>query len=381
MENFTLYNPTCLYFGKDVTEKLGKTVSQIGKKVLLVYGKGSVKQSGAYDAVLNQLQSVNAQLFEYGGIKSNPIIEDVDAAAKLGRENQVDVVIAVGGGSVIDSAKIISIGIGVEHGSWDFMSGKAKPSKAVPLIAVLTLAATGTEMNPYAVVQNNKTLEKIGYGHKLIYPAYSFLDPAFTLSVPANYTSYGITDLIAHSLEAWFGKGDASLSDRFIVAIIQEAMKYGALLMKELNNYDLRARIMYAATSALNGLTSYGKVSPDWGVHSIGHSLSVLFDVPHGASLSIAYPAWLKLQKERIPERIKELGVALFNADNVDDTIYKLEYFFKTIESPLSLKEAGYPLSSEETEKLIDTMMKNKVGGLAHPLSPEDYPKLVELMM
>ena len=166
---------------------------------------------------------------------------------------------------------------------------------------MLTLAATGTEMNRFAVVQNNQTKEKLGYGDPLIYPKESFLDPSYTISVPANYTSYGITDLIAHSLEAFFGEGEASLSDRFVYAIIHEALDNGPLLMKDPENYLLREKIMYAATNALNNLTFYGRKSGDWGVHSIGHVLSVLYDIPHGASLSIAYPAWLRLHQDRIP--------------------------------------------------------------------------------
>jgi len=381
MENFTLYNPSCLYFGKGVIKKLGKSIEKTGKRVLLVYGKGSVKSSGAYDAVMEQLRAAGAEVFEYCGIKSNPLIDDVEKAVALGREKSVDVVLALGGGSVIDSAKVISIGIPVSHSPWEFVTGKLKPQKAVPLIAVLTLAATGSEMNQFAVVQNTKTMEKIGFGNPFMYPCYSFLDPEYTLTVPLNYTAYGVADLIAHSLEAWFGKGDASLSDRFVISIIHEAMKYGPLLLDNLNNYDLRARIMYAATSALNGLTAYGRVSPDWGVHDIGHILSVMYDIPHGASLSIAYPAWMKLHKDRAANRIKELGIALFNAENTDDTIYKLESFFRLIQCPLKLSEAGVKLDKDGQDQLIERMKINKANGLAHPLSDEDYPKLVEWML
>ncbi len=170
---------------------------------------------------------------------------------------------------------------------------------SVPLIAVLTLAATGTEMNPVAVLQNPGTREKIGFRNDAMYPTHSFLDPAYTLSVPANYTAYGIVDLVAHCLEAWFGEGDATLSDRFVLSIIKEALEYGPALMADLSNYELRARIMWAATNALNNMTMYGRVSGDWGVHALGHVLSFLYDTPHGASLSIMYPAWMKTYAEK----------------------------------------------------------------------------------
>jgi hypothetical protein len=379
MEKFTLYNPVKLHFGKGVVKDLGKVVSNYGKRVLLVYGGGSIKRNGIYDQVREQLDKSGAVVFEYAGIKPNPVIEDVDAAAKLGREERVDVILAVGGGSVIDSAKIISITIPVQHGGWDFMKGKEKPETAVPLISVLTLAATGTEMNRFAVVQNNATKEKLGHGDALTYPAESFLDPAYTLSVPPDYTSYGVTDLIAHCLEAYFGEGEATLSDRFVYAIIREALDYGPLLMNNLSDYALREKIMYAATSALNNLTSYGRKSGDWGVHSIGHVLSVLYDVPHGASLSIAYPAWLKLHLNRIPERIAELGKNLFGTVTAEETINAFESFFITIKSPVRLTESRIN-AAEKGEEIFQTLKMNRAGGNHHKLNDADYRELIRIM-
>jgi alcohol dehydrogenase YqhD (iron-dependent ADH family) len=379
MENFILYNPVKLHFGKNVVERLGKSVSYYGKKVLLVYGGGSIKRNGIYDQVIDQLRKAGMEIFEYHGIRPNPVIEDVDAAANLGRDNHVDVVLAVGGGSVIDSAKIISISIPVEHSGWNFINGQVKPKTAVPLIAVLTLAATGTEMNRFAVVQNNATKEKLGYGDPLTYPKESFLDPSYTLSVPLNYTSYGISDLIAHSLEAFFGKGEATLSDRFVYAIINEALDNGPKLLANPNSYALREKIMYAATNALNNLTFYGRKSGDWGVHSIGHVLSVLYDVPHGASLSIVYPAWLKIHIEKIPGRIAELGKNLFQVSSPDETISCLEDFFKSIGSPVTLSEYGINVD-EKGEEIFRTLVLNKAGGNYHKLNESAYRKLIRLM-
>ncbi len=377
-----MFNPVKLHFGKGVTDQMGEVTHEFGKKVLLVIGKGSVKKSGAYDQVVASLNDAGCEILEYSGIKSNPLIDNVDEAATMAKEHKIDVIVALGGGSVIDSAKIISLAMKYDGRAWDIVTGKYKPVDTVPLIAVLTLAATGTEMNPVAVVQSACEQKKIGYGNPLIYPRHSFLDPTFTQTVPLNYTAYGVVDLIAHSLEVWFGKGDASLSDRFIISIIKEAMKYGPMLLDDLENYDLRARIMYAATCALNGMTVYGKKSGDWGVHLIGHSLSVIYDVPHGASLSIAYPAWLKLQKDRIPDRIKQLGAALFEAGTVEDTIFKMEYLFKSLQAPLTMKEAGYDITAEnDKEKIKSVMFKNKVNGLNYPISENDYDTLIKLMI
>ncbi len=380
MANFTLYNPVKLHFGKGALDKLGKEAGAYGKKALLVLGKGSVKTNGSYHEAVAKLKEANVEVFEYSGIKSNPIIEDIEQAAELGRKKKVNMVIGLGGGSVIDSAKIIALAISNPESPWEIVTGKVRPKSALPVICILTLAATGTEMNPYAVVQNTKIKKKVGYGHKLMYPKISFLDPTFTLSVPKDYTAYGIADLIAHSLEAYFGKGEASLSDRFTISIIKEAIKLGPELVENLSNYELREKIMYAATCALNGITFVGKESPDWGVHDIGHTLSVMYDIPHGASLSIAYPAWLKLQSTRIPEKIIELGYSVFSTSKVEDTIYKLEYFFKMIGCPTKLSQAGMILDEKMKEQLFKVMLKNKVNGVAHILSEDDYRLLINEM-
>jgi len=380
-ERFVIYNPVKLHFGKQVVDKIGKAAATYGKKALLVYGKGSVKRNGAYDDTVESLRQAGVQIIEYPGIKPNPIVEDVDKAAKLGREEHVDMVVAVGGGSVLDSAKYVAITIPVSHSCWDFATGKTKPAEAIPVLGVLTLAATGSEMNPLGVVQHDQQKKKIGYGHPLMFPKHSFLDPAYTTSVPANYTAYGITDLIAHALEGWFGEGDATLTDRFILSIINEALEYGPRLMADLTNYELRAKIMYAATMALNGLTSQGKKSGDWGVHGIGHAMSVLWDIPHGASLSIAFPAWMTLQQNRIPERIEELGYATFNTNTVDDTIKAMKTFFQEIGSPVSLSEAGVHAGEKEQQELLEVMRINKVDGNVHKLNDEDYQLLISEMI
>jgi alcohol dehydrogenase YqhD (iron-dependent ADH family) len=378
MENFEIYNPVKAYFGKDVITNLSKEVSFYGKRVLLVYGKGSIKKNGIYEAVMTQLKHAGAEVFEYSGIKPNPIIEDVRDAVSLGKEKGVNLILAVGGGSVIDSAKVMAVGIAGDDDSWDYVKGNKIPTSGVPIIAVLTLAATGTEMNRFAVVQNNETKEKIGFGYPPMYPAVSFLDPAYTKSVSAKYTAFGIVDLIAHALEAYFGKGDASLSDRFVFSIIKEALDYGPRLMNDLNDYDLRARIMYAATMALNNLTMYGRVSGDWGVHSIGHILSVLYDVPHGASLSIGYPAWMRLHQDNAGDRIIHLGKNLFGTDSVEGTIEAFEKFFTLISSPVRMSQTSY--GDYDKQVIITTMESNHVSGAHHKMSKDNYEKLIKLM-
>jgi hypothetical protein len=379
MESFIFCNPTTLHFGKNALGGLNDVLQHYGRKVLLVYGTGSIKKTGLYEKVMSHLKEVKAEVFEYEGIRPNPVIEDVDAAAVMGRKHKVDCILAVGGGSVIDSAKLISLTIPVQHPAWDFITKKAKPEKAVPLICILTLAATGTEMNPYAVISNHDQNFKDGFSSSLMYPAHSFLDPQLTTTVPRNYTAYGIADLIAHSFEAWFGAGESTLGDRFIISIVQEAMKYGQALLNDLNNYELREKIMYAATMALNGLTLQGKRSGDWAVHGIGHILSLLYDVPHGASLTIVYPAWMRYIESKYPDRIGQLGSGLFNKDLTShETIWRIEEMFRSIECPVRLSEMGIAVSKQ---KILETLVLNKVCGSNYQLKEEDLRKIVELFL
>ena len=378
MKNFLAFNPVRLHFGKNVVNELGTSAASLGKKALLVYGGGSVLRNGSYHDTLKQLQAKGIAISEYNGIKPNPRVEDVDEAAAIGRAEGVDMVVAVGGGSVIDSAKIIAICIADACDAWQVMTGKHKPAASKPLIAVLTLAATGTEMNAVSVLQNSETKEKIGYRHELMYPVHSFLDPSYTQSVPADYTAYGVADLVAHCLEAWFGEGEATLSDRFVISVIKEALEFGPELMKDLDNYDLRANIMWAATCALNNLTIYGRESGDWGVHALGHVLSFLYDTAHGATLSIIYPAWMKVLKVRAGDRILQLGEELWGISSVDQSIEALETFFKSLGCPLKCQEAG--IEAKCQDEVLSLMNTQEAGGMNFSLSDQERQELLGYM-
>ncbi len=379
MESFTYKNPTVIHFGKGCIEELGNELIKFGKHTLLVYGKGSVKKNGIYDKVTYELNATNINFTEYSGIKPNPIVEDVENIIEICIRKKIDSLLALGGGSVIDTVKVASLCIKENLDPWKVVMRISKPTQSIPVICILTLAATGTEMNAAAVVQNHKTREKIGFVNPLSYPKHSFLDPEFTYSVPKNYTAYGIVDLIAHALEAWFADGDSTLADRFIASIIKEAIELSPKVLVEPANYEYRAKIMLAATCALNGTTSLGrKYSGDWGVHDIGHTLSYLYDTPHGASLSIAYPAWLKLHKERIPERIKKLGKCLFETTSINQTIKDLENFFKSIESPIRLNDIN--IREDKHKEISELMNKNGVNGLVQKLTENDHIELVKYM-
>jgi alcohol dehydrogenase YqhD (iron-dependent ADH family) len=381
MENFVSYNPTEVHFGKGAVGELGKAAGKLGRKALLVYGKGSVLRNGSHRDSMDQLEKAGIGVVEYSGIKANPVVEDVDAAAGLGKKESVDLIVAVGGGSVIDSAKIISVCTANECKGWDVMEGKVNIDRTLPVIAVLTLAATGTEMNSVGVLQNNRTMEKYGFRHNLMFPAHSFLDPSYTCSVPADQTGYGIADLVAHVLEVYFGQGDASLSDRFVESIIQEAMEFGPPLLQDPDNYDLRARIMWAATNALNGLTSAGRANGDWASHCLGHQLSLLYDTPHGASLSIAVPAWMKHLRPRIGKRIEKLGTRLFGDPDQEKTIGRLEDFFRKVGCPVRLGDIG--IGESNRMEIIELMNRNECNGKnpENRLDSKDREKIVDLML
>ena len=378
MENFVAYNPVKLYFGKGVVKNIGTEAKKIGTTALIIYGKGSVKRNGIFNDVERYLKQAGVRIIEYSGIKPNPIVEDVNIAVQLSYDNAVDMVIGVGGGSVIDTAKIVAACIPGRLSAWDVMTGKVKIEKALPVFSVLTLVATGTEMNPYAVIQNNQEREKIGFGHNLFFPKCSFLDPEYTFTVDAQQTAYGLVDLIAHALENYFGKGDAPLADKFVISIVKEAILISKELITNLNDYELRARMMWASSNALNGNTSYGRASGDFAVHAFGHTLSLLYDLPHAASLSVVYPAWLKYLEELVPAKLKILGSELFGCEDTKGFIEGLTNLFTTLNCPVSLPDAGIDISKREEIKNL--WIEKKVRGYSFPVSPDVYDFLLDKM-
>ncbi len=381
MKKFILHNPTILHFGQGVIEDLAKSASKYGQKAIIIYGQGSVKKHGYLDAVINELSKAGISHVEYSGIKSNPVIDDVYKAVEVCKKENIDFIIALGGGSVIDSSKITSLAYASDIDPKDMVLYKAEPTKKVPLLAILTLAATGTEMNPFAVIQLNDKKKKLGFYSPLAYPDESFLDPTLTLTVPADYTAYGIVDLIAHAFEAYFAAGDDnSLNDKFVAAVVREAMEYGPLLVDDLNNLRLREKIMWAATNALNGLLFYGRETDgDWGVHNFAHNISLVFDTPHGATLSIIYPAWMKHFKHRLKYRLELLGYLLFNESlSADQTIEKIEAFFSSLGAPVRMKDIGIT-SQGDKELLLDQLKYDSPQGFNIEMNNEDYEQILDL--
>jgi len=385
MENFQYYNPTKVIFGKDVIDQLGTEALVYGNKALIIIGQGSVKQNGLYARVLSLLNIAGIKHVTFEGIRPNPIYQDADEAITLALEEQVDFIIAIGGGSVIDTAKAVAMGFYVPHSVWDFYLQKvARPTQALPLINILTLAATGTEMNSSTVLQDTKSGEKKGYGAPCLFPKVSFLDPTYTQTVPLNYTAYGVADTISHALEQFFGKGESPLSDLYTASVLKLSIQYGRAVMQNPQDFECRSQLMWLATNALNGTLKAGKNSGDWGVHGLEHSLSVLYNVAHGAGLSIVYPAWLKYHQTKITPKLAFLAKHVFDIETEDETlaatqcIAALEHFFTDIHTPTRLKQIDVLPTDEQ--KICDNFELNKVTGAVYPLKLTDYKGILAHM-
>ncbi len=379
MENFTAFNPVKIHFGKNVIDLLPNEIPDSLKTILIITGKNSSKKYGYLDQIIRVLK--NKTIVTFDQIKPNPRIEEVYKAIEVARQNNVDAIVALGGGSVIDSAKMINIAYASGTDPWQIIMGEAKPTTKIPLFVILTLAATGSEMNGAAVIQNAKSKLKKGFFHPLMFPDVSFLDPQFTLTVPENHTRNGLVDTLSHALEAYFACGDAPLTDNFTISVLKELEEISIPLLNNLRNYDLRARHMWVATVALNGTLYHGrKASGDWGVHALAHDISLLFDTPHGETLSIVYPAWLQVKKFKLKSKLKFLAQGIYNKKSARsfDFIDWLKDYFKQIGAPLSLKDIG--ITQNESEKLLQLWKNHLPQGTCHKNSEKELDEIFKLI-
>ena len=374
MENFVFCNPTKIIFGKDTIKEIGAEAKNYGKKALMVYGGGSIKRSGVYSQVINSLNEHTIEFIEFPGVKSNPVLSHTNEGIKKAKAEKVDMVIAVGGGSVLDESKVIAAGTMVDHNVWDFFIGKGEPKKALPVLTVLTIAATGSEMNHNAVITNEETKQKYALINPVISPKASIMDPETTYTVPEDYTAYGAVDAISHIFEAYFTYSATFtvIQDNIIEGLFRSIMECQEILRENPKDYNGRAGAMWSATLALNGIPMAGMGKTGFPVHMIEHSLSAIYDIAHGAGLAIVIPAWLKyFHKEKAP-RIAQLSRNVFGIKNDDDLeaaaegIKHLEEWFKKMGAPIRFKDADIP------EKDIMKISEN-VHELAQLWQMEDY--------
>lgn len=351
MQNFFFHNPTKIIFGKNTINQIGAETASYGKKALLVYGRNSIKKNGIYEKVTTSLRTSGIEIVEHGGVQSNPVLSHIRQGIKLAKREAIDVIVAVGGGSVIDSAKGIGAGAAVEHDVWQFFKGKKGISNTLPLTCVLTLAAAGSEMNGGMVITNEENKQKIGIGNKLLHPKISILDPTATFSVPAAYTAYGAADAIAHLLEFYFTTEDphTPVQDRLMEGLTINIMESCEKVLTAPNDYHGRADLMWCSTLALNGLTAAGLGKVGFPMHMIEHSLSALYDVPHGAGLSVVMPGWMTYQAEQNPSKFAQFAERVLDIKkgSVEDKAMRgislLKEWFIKISCPESLKDLSIP--------------------------------------
>lgn len=378
MENFTFYNPTKLIFGKGQLEQLKTEVPKYGKKVLLVYGGGSIKRSGLYDNVLETLKQIGAEVSELPGVEPNPRITTARKGIEICKNEGIEFILAVGGGSVIDCTKLIAAGAKYDGDAWDLVIKKAFAKEALPFGTVLTLAATGSEMNAGSVITNWETNEKYGWGSAVTFPKFSILDPVNTFTVPKDQTIYGICDMMSHTLEHYFHlEENTEYQDRMCESLLLTVMETGPKLLADLENYDYRATILYCGTMALNGTLNMG-YRGDWATHNLEHAVSAVYDIPHGGGLAIIFPYWMKHNLHVKPERFQKLAVRVFGVDPEGKTaeeaglegIEKLREFWNSIGAPSRL--ADYDIDDSKIDLMADRAMANGEFGNFTKLNHED---------
>jgi hypothetical protein len=343
MVDFTYCNPTKIEFGKEKEKRIGEAMKHDGfTKILLCYGSERIKQDGLYDTITASLKENGIDWVELCGIVSNPKLSKVKEGIKLAKKENVQAVLAIGGGSVLDSAKTIAVGALCKNDVWDFFIGKALIQSALPVYAVMTLAATGSEMNGFAVVTNEATKQKFSIRSEYIYPRLSILNPTLTQSVPNNYLAYSAVDIIAHVIEGYFtASHQPHFQSRMVETIVKTVMETTEILLKNPKDYEARAEFMWAATQALNGSTTAGTNATRFPNHMIEHSLSALFNIAHGAGLAIIIPAWMKWYKKHNKAQFKRFADEIFKKESAKEGIEALKAWFEKIGAPVSLRQAS----------------------------------------
>lgn len=363
MDNFTFCSPTKFVFGRDTHKQAGELIAKAsGKKILLHYGGGSIKRTGVYDAVVNSLRAQSVDFVELGGVQPNPISGKVYEGIELCRKENVDFILAVGGGSVIDSAKAIAAGVCYDGDFLDFYKDKAKIKKALPVATVLTIPAAGSEGSPNTVITDEKTLVKRGAASNVLRPVFSIMNPELCFTLPTYQSMCGCSDIMAHIFERYFtNTPNVEITDRFCEAVLHTIIKEAPKVKANPKDYDAQANLMWAGMVAHNNLCGVGR-EQDWGTHAMEHQLSAHYGVAHGAGLAIMFPAWMKYVCEHDVNRFAQLAVRVWgctmNEENPLETakagIEKYREFLKSLDLPLSFADIG--ADSRDIPKLISTM-------------------------
>lgn len=388
MNNFNFYSPTEFVFGKETELETGKLVKKYGaKKVLLHYGGGSIKKSGLYDTVVKALNHEGIPFVELGGVKPNPVDSLVYEGIELAKKENVDFVLAVGGGSAIDSAKAIAAGALYDGDFWDFYDRKASVDKALPVGVVLTIPAAGSEGSSATVITKEDGLLKRGMGSQALRPKFAVINPVLTYTLPMWHTAAGIVDMMSHIFERYLTQTkDVILTDRLSESTLVSIIEAARNIMIDPNDYEARATICWAGTIAHNGILGVGR-DEDWITHGLEHQLSALYDMTHGAGLAIMFPAYMRYNLEVDLERFYRLAIEVFKvAPNHYDKlavalegIERLKAFYQSIGMPVSLKETD--AKKEDLDKLLELVEINmgKTFGNFTKLTLEDAKNIYKL--
>ena len=365
MENFEFRNPTKIVFGRGAEDKAGVEAAAYAKKILLHYGGGSIKKTGVFDRVTTSLRNAGVDWVELGGVKPNPRLSLVYEGVRLCKTHGLGLVLAVGGGSAIDSAKAIAMGAVTEGDVWRFYRGKGAPAAALPVGTVLTLPAAGSEASPGTVITNEEGWLKRAVNSDLIYPRFSLLNPELAFTLPPFQVACGATDIMSHLMERYFTNVEhVGFTDRLLEATMKTIIANAPLVLANRRNYDAWAEFMWAGTIAHNNLLNTGRVG-DWGSHDIEHEISGIYDVAHGAGLAVVFPAWMKFVLHHDVRRFVEWAVRVWNVElNVFDPeavalegVARMEAFFRSLGLGTTLAELGV------TDDRIDEMADKCTDG------------------
>lgn len=385
MKDFNFCMPTNVLFGKGQISNLPAAIKQFGKRVLLIYGGSSIKRIGVYDKVKFLLQ--DCEILELGGIEPNPRIEKVREGVKLARENKVDVILAAGGGSVIDTAKAIAAAFYYEGDAWEMIASRSEITKTLPVVTILTTAATGSEANFGAVISNEETNEKLGINSTALFPKVSILDPTYTFTVPAKQTAAGSIDIFSHFMEQYFVPSSTYMSDLLVEGVMKTVVKYAPIVLSNPDDYEARSQLMWASSIADNGTLCNGNQLVAFSVHGIEHELSAFYDITHGIGLAIVTPHWMEyVLSEKTAPRFAHFGKEIFNVKGKDDmesaklTIRALYKYFESLGVPMNFKDVG--INADHFDEMAEQAVKN--GDLAYawvPLEAKDVKAIYEMCL
>lgn len=384
MNNFTYQNKTKIVFGKESENQLPELLKEYGSKVLLVYGGETIKEIGLYDKITAMLQESGIEYFELSGIVPNPRLRKVYEGIDICRQENIEFILAVGGGSVIDTAKAVALGFPYEGDVWDFYENKAEPKSCLPVGVVLTIPAAGSESSKNTVITKEDGLLKRGYGNEMLRPQFAVMNPEFTYSLPFYQTACGISDMLAHIMERYFTKTEyVDVSDRLCEGLMRAIISNAKLVKQNPEDYNARAEIMWAGTLAHSGLIGMGR-EEDWGSHAIEHELSAIYDIAHGAGLSIVFPAWMKHVYRENEERFVQFAQRVMNVELPNSMVYetimegisRLESFYISIGLPTRLSAVGI-----DSSRLEEMAKKANSCGKFKKLDASDIYKIYKLAL